>query len=216
MNIQLQRQPTFNARNSTIRFADDIVRKVNREYPRISATKIESFDSAKFFPYTMNNLWESIYDLRNKVIKDFFSASNFGKRISGILAPIKKYKLGNCKESAQLSLIGAKVNGIKNCKICYLESPSGYNYDHAVVLVKGKKPYIIDAWLGFADYVPKAIERYQKEFRNCFDFKEAKTEKMLVREDVGIIQNFLNNKTSSLESREIIKKTFPELILKKN
>lgn len=35
-----------------------------------------------------------------------------------------------------------------------------------VYVQNGTKPYIIDSWLGFADYVPNTIKRFQKEFRN--------------------------------------------------
>ena len=77
--------------------------------------------------------------------------------------------LSNCGESAELAFMFAKINDIKNCAIAGLYHPMGKDYDHAVLLVKDKKPYIIDAWLGFADYVPNAIKRYQSEFKNCFD-----------------------------------------------
>ena len=36
----------FKGRKKTIRFADDIVRKVYNEFPRISATKVEDWKSS--------------------------------------------------------------------------------------------------------------------------------------------------------------------------
>ena len=216
MNIQLQKQPTFNARNSTIRFADDIVRKVNKEYPRVSVTKLESLNNSKKFSLLLNELWEATANMRGLIRGSYTNSMTFANEIRAFLLPIKFTRLGNCKESAQLAFIAAKANGIKNCKMAYLESPDGFDYDHAVVLVKGKKPYVIDAWLGFADYIPKAIERYQKEFRNCFDFDNAKTEKMLVKEDFGLLQNFLNSKTSSKKEISEIKRICSNLILNKS
>ena len=35
-----------------------------------------------------------------------------------------------------------------------------------------KKPYVIDAWFGFADYIPNAIKRYQKEYQKYFDLPD--------------------------------------------
>ena len=60
---------------------------------------------------------------------------------------------------------------------------------------------------------PNTIEKYRKDFRNCFDFEEAKTEKMIVEEDFGLIYYFLNNKTSSKESINEIKNICSNLIL---
>ena len=215
MNIQSINQQTFGARNLTIRRADDIVRKVNNEFPRVSITKIESLPNAKYYLFLLRNLWIKTIDMRDSTRHDFLTLNknNFKEKILSIINPIKDLKLGNCRESAILGLLGAKANGIKNCKIAFLKSPDGYDFDHAVVLVKDKKPYIIDAWLGFADYVPKSIERYKKEFRNCFDFEEAKTEKMIVKEDFGLIYYFLNNKTSSKKSIDEIKKICSNLII---
>lgn len=215
MNIQLKNQPTFSARNPKIRFADDIVRKVNKEYPRISTSKVECFKNFFHFPLLLNNLWELTADTRDFIRLSYLNSSSFSDKISSLLLPIKLSKLGNCKESAQLAILAAKANGIENCEIAYLESPEGFDYDHAVVLVKDKKPYIIDAWLGFADYVPNAIEKYQKDFRDCFDFEGAQTEKMIIKQDFGLIQNFLNFKTSSKKNLNIIKKICSNLILKK-
>ena len=105
------------------------------------------------------------------------------------------------------------MNGIDNCKMAFVVSPEDYDYDHAVVLVEDKKPYIIDAWLGFADYVPNAIKKFQKDFRNCFDFEKAKTEKMQVKEDFGLIQHFLNDEVKQ-EDIEGLKNAYNYLVLK--
>lgn len=205
---------TFTSRNRQIRFADDLVRKVNQEFPRVSASKLESFNNAKNFGFLIEDLWGLTSFIRSIINGNFLELEESTEKIKLLLNTIKTRKLGNCQESAQLALVVAKINGIENCKIAHLISPKEYNYDHAVVLVEDEKPYIIDAWLGFADYIPNAIKKYQKDFRNCFDFSKAKTEKMLVKEDFGIIQRFLNYEITS----EDIKKTksiYPNLILTK-
>ena len=93
-----------------------------------------------------------------------------------------KSKVGNCHESAILAEIAAKTNGIRNCFVAQIKPHTGRmadTHDHAVLYVDSfKRPYIIDAWLGFADYVPNAMERYRKEYSNFFDFEKFGTEKM--------------------------------------
>ena len=82
-------------------------------------------------------------------------------------------------------------------------------------MIDDKKPYIIDSWLGFADYVPNAIQRYQKEFENFFDFRQAKTQEMIVKEDYYNVLTFLNENFSKKDIRDL-KKIVPNLILKKD
>lgn len=213
MNINNSYNQTFTSRNATIRFADDLARKVNQEFPRVSTTKLESFNNVCKIEYFMEDLWEKIFLMRNSINRRFVKTEDPVKKLKLLLDTIKTKKLGNCKESAQLSFILAKMNGIDNCKMAFVVSPEDYDYDHAVVLVEDKKPYIIDAWLGFADYVPNAIKKFQKDFRNCFDFEKAKTEKMQVKEDFGLIQHFLNDEVKQ-EDIEGLKNAYNYLVLK--
>ena len=216
MDINCNQNLGFCSRNKKIRFADDIARNVNKQYPRISHSLVCSMNNSKKFPHLLSKLDYDIASLRS-IKRDVFElSSNFPIQVKSLTAPIKMFKVGNCGESAELSMLAALANGIKNCKKCSLKTPNVETYDHGVVLVNDKKPYIIDAWLGFADYVPNAIKRYQGEFRHHFDFKELKTEKMVVvpASDKYYTNSFLNNKFSN-EQIEIIKNTLPELILKK-
>ena len=212
MNINFNNNNTFTSRNTTIRFADNIARKVNKEFPRISASKVENFKNIELFVDFIEDLWCKTSKMRNKRKKEFLTLTNNKDKIRLIFDYIKNFKLGNCKESAELSLLVAKMNGIKNAKIAYLKSPEGFDYDHAVVLVNEKKPYIIDSWLGFADFVPKAFEKYKKDFSECFDFAGSKTEKMTVLEDIGLLQLFLNYRIKK-QDLNAIKKEYPNLIL---
>jgi hypothetical protein len=136
-------------------------------------------------------------------------------QVKSILKLIKERKIGNCSEASFLALISARVNGVKNCVTAFITSPNGFNYDHSIILVEDEKPYIIDAWLGFADYVPNAIKRYQKDFKNCFDFKEAKTNEMIIKPDEYSVFADLND---SLQKKDIrkMKKIAPNLVLKKD
>ena len=207
MHIMENQNIHFNARNPKIRFADDLARKINQEYPRQSATKMECLKNAQNYPEAINDLRLSIRVMREdrkSNVRFFASTSELVERLFNT---IKKHKKGNCGESAELTLISSKLNGIENCIKACIENPYGGDFDHAVVLVKDKKPYIIDAWLGFADYVPNAIKRYQGEFRKYFEFDQY-GEKMLIKEDF----HYLNEKIPPKELNKI-KKNHPEVII---
>ena len=104
--------------------------------------------------------------------------------------------------------IAAKVNGIKNCYTAQLKPLTdnhGDTLDHAVLYVDSSKhPYIIDPWLGFADFVPNVFERYRKEFSAHFDFDKFGTDKMFF-EPLGMRRNL------SAEEVKELKASFPEL-----
>ena len=121
---------------------------------------------------------------------------------------IKRKKLGNCHESAILAEIAAKANGIRNCYTAQLKpltNNSSDSLDHAVLYVDSPKhPYIIDPWLGFADFVPNAFERYRKEFSAHFDFDKFGTDKMFF-EPLGMRKNL------SIEETKKLKESFSEL-----
>lgn len=141
----------------------------------------------------------------------FFTTSNKEFGLMAIVDPIKEMRYGNCGESAFLSIICAKINRLKNVQIASLYSPGDYNYDHAVVLInKDKKPYILDAWLGFADYLPNAIKRWQNEFKHHFDFDLAGTNKITLKEYTTRQSVFLKELSSN-----IMRKICPELIMPK-
>lgn len=217
MRVSNISSPTFSSRNKTIRFADDIARHVNKEFPRVSQTLAEGLNNADKFPNLMGRLKKNITEMRDIKYDAFERSKDFKTKLLSFVVPIKVYKKGNCGESAELTMLMAKANGIQNCKKCSLKTPKGRSYDHAVVLVEDKKPYIIDAWLGFADYVPNAIKRYQGEFRQHFDFKGLKTEKMVVQKgaDTYYSNKFLNQKFTK-KNLETLKKGFPSFVIKKN
>jgi len=159
-----------------------------------------------------------ISDLRLlQKLKSIFIGNNFIKNIKNVVEPIKRFKIGNCGESADLAAIAARVNGIKNISIASIRTPTGVPFDHAVLLVNDKKPYIIDGWLGFADYIPNAINRYKKEFRNHFDFEKLQTEEMRVipYDGVNFFNGFLNREFTKKEIEQI-RNLYPEIIIEKS
>ena len=170
MQISSVNNTNFQSRYRRIRFADDIARRVNQCYPRVSLSKIKSFNNAQEYPELIDDIAERLVnDVRQKKQDMYEDAESFCKKIKAFITPVKKNGLGNCSESAQISSIVAKVNGIKDCNIAHLYTTNEKDLDHAVLFVSEEKPYIIDAWLGFADYVPNAINKYKTLFGNIFN-----------------------------------------------
>lgn len=203
----------FSSRNATIRKADDIARKINNAFPRISKSRIEDFSHYNDRGFLNFKLREQSRRMRN--IKDarFRNATHPIQKLLAFMVPIKESKCGNCAESAQLAAISAKMNDINNATIARLRNANGESYDHQVLLVNEKTPYVIDPWLGFADYVPNAIEKYRGIYRNNFDFKKLGEKGMhfiVDREDV--YDNFLRRNIGDEDLKTLIK-LYPELLV---
>jgi len=211
--------PNFCSRNKIIQEADRIVRHVNNCYPRISTSLIEDFPSIKkerFFNL-LNRLYQKLHSLREKSYINlqnvyYFNKTDILKNYPNI---IKRLKCGNCRESAELTLLFAKMNGIENAQIRHLQTRRGKDLDHAVVYVSGKKPYIMDAWLGFADFVPNTIERYKKEISKHFDKRMLKSKKFIFANPNSPTSQWLNELAESKNIINNLKLNFPEWQIKK-
>ncbi len=213
MRITATNNVNFESKNKTIRIADDIARHVNKCYPRISSSLTDDFVNIygfRNFKKRINKKTEQY--LRYEISERFDNADNFIGKILAFVKPVKKYKLGNCGESAQLSAIVAKVNGLKNCYIASLKKATGEDLDHSVLLVNDKKPYVIDAWLGFADYIPNAFNRYKNEFNCHFNLNE--TDKLALKELKSDYTAVLNSDFTKTQINKI-KKLFPEQFIKR-
>ena len=213
MQLNAPNNINFQSRNKTIRFADDIARHVNKCYPRISSSLTDDFVNIQCFRKFKKRLNRKTEDLLRYDISDAFDeADNFTGKILAFVKPVKKYKLGNCGEGAQLSAIVAKVNGLKDCYIASLKTKRGKDLDHSVLFVNNEKPYIIDAWLGFADYVPNACARYKNEFGHHFNIHEK--DKLVFQELKSDYTEVLNPNFSRTQINKI-KKIFPEQLIKR-
>ncbi|MBO5434534.1 hypothetical protein J6A31_01765 [bacterium] len=207
----------FNARNKTIRFADDIVRKVNNEFPRISATKVEDWKSSNLNKSPAKKLFNKLSVVRNRVRLGFFNSYTFKNLVQSLVEPIKEIKVGNCGEATDLGYLAARANGLKNSYRAMVMTPDFRDYDHVVVIVDedGQNPYVLDAWLGFADYLPKAIERYQKDFRQYFNFDKLKTDKMQfvsIEHNYQKLKDFFDREFTQ-EEIENIRTIYPQFIV---
>jgi len=158
----------FSARNITIREADNLARTIAKsfQYPSTSKTAINKNISLQKKDQLLKQTVNFRTALDNK-LKYTFGTFN---KIDTIIKAIKENCIVNCLEFSFLASLYAKCSGIKNYDIKSLSTLTK-ELDHGVLYVQnGNKPYVIDPWLGFADYVPKAIERYNSEFRNFLDF----------------------------------------------
>ena len=212
MKVNNINSQNFRSRNKTIRYADDIARRVNIIYPRISSTLFEDFNNVDKFRNLMSRLFDEINIMREYKLDLVYSAKSTISKIGALIYPIRMYHCGNCRESAQLAAIAAKVNGIKNCFLAGIYTSDGTSLDHGVAYVDDKKPYIIDTWLGFADYVPNAINRYKSEYLHHFD-ANPNTKMKFVKKDSSY--DYFLNKELEQADLEKLRKYLPGLVIKK-
>lgn len=229
-NFKPAKTQHFTSLHGEMSFADDIMRRANNLYPRVSPLYFNEFKNA---PKKQESILKANFKLnlfRKKSEKLKFLSEDIGqKELSGILADeyiknildlIKKIKLGNCGESSALGKIALVVNGIDDVKKVQLNGflrkniamPLDYSLD-IVHLSKdadlrdyrtfGKDAYIVDPWAKFVKRVPDAINYYKNDYKKPEFFQIFRT--------IGI-------KTNDFEvSSQMIKylnKVAPELKIK--
>lgn len=156
----------------TIRFADKIAREVNVQFPSLSLSLTNRYNNRHLVPKFKDGESKSwiraskFWDMKCEI---FCNRNKNYTKLSKFMKAVEEYKLADCLDRSFLALIIAKCSGLKKCSIRCLYSKEDGWLDHGVVYVADKKnPYIIDPWLGFADYLPKAFERYSGEYRKYF------------------------------------------------
>ena len=174
---------SFKSRNYEIRRADDIARTVSKRFPMLSSSKLSSLPNARLFQDATNRLHNKLIKTRINSIKAL-NPYNFGvypkDKILNFLTIMENDKLGNCSEMADLAMIFTYLRRIKDTCIADIKNTAEEYLDHVVLYVEnGKKPYVIDTWLGFADYLPNAIQRYKSEFSYIFPFEKASSQKFM-------------------------------------
>ena len=180
MQISYINKQNFNSRNITIREADNLAREVKKMFPSVSYSKLLKFDNYKLLKKSSDV--QPLRNIKNKILilREYLtdmSKCNQTKDIDYLIVLpdlVKKHKVANCGELSNITFLIAKCRDIKNCSLRLLADKFGIDMDHSVVYVNDKKPYIIDPWLGFADYVPEAIKRYNCEFRKFINFNNDK------------------------------------------
>ena len=112
-SVNINNNYSFKARRKEIRKADDIVRKVNCEFPAFSTTYADRFwlilnnkykPSAKKKALTFNN---KINTIRN----NYLSVKEENRDLTKPFKDIKQYKAGNCAEKCLLTMGALSANG---------------------------------------------------------------------------------------------------------
>lgn len=214
MNITIQQNINFTSRNATIRRAEDIARRVNNAFPMQSNTKFKVMGDGwakNLFAY--EKLSEKIFLMREYIDKKTSEAPSLIDKFKIFASSVKKNKVGNCGEASRLTLLAAKLNGIRGVYEARLVSDKKA-LDHEVIFVNAEKPYIIDPWLGFSDYEQNTISRWKNEYKNYFNFEDEdwKNLRVVRYKDLGYPSEY----DRELYPREIktLRKLYPELVLK--
>ena len=187
---------SFNAKNISIRYADKIIRNAKRQFPILSSTYIDTFYSdstpqkKSLKDSVKQRVSDSIEYIRDIYFSDYpamfdctISTDSMADFHAPLLQCLRKYKVGNCSESASLAVAALTGNGIDDAKKCYLylmtyfiskkDRTVLYKYstdlDHSIALTsmgknsdKQRDLIVVDPWLGFVDSLSNAIARYKQ------------------------------------------------------
>lgn len=222
------KQPSFQRRSPELRFADEIMRRANQVFPRMSTSKlhnriIELSDTVEIQP--------KYVDFVNREIKKFSFLRAFrpnrteapSQYVKQVLADLKQYRMANCDESATLGKLALALNGIPSIRaaLCvYKNGVASKIVDHAFDLVHlkegsvlsdvkgfGKDSYVVDLWKDSVDYSSNAFQKYETEFPKDFlsDIDDMSLSLGIsLKYDFEISESTLNE----------IKQNYPELIIK--
>ena len=83
-----------------------------------------------------------------------------------------------------------------------------------VVYVDDEKPYVIDAWLGIADYVPNITQKYKSEYRNHFNLPPIKDDIKFVKLEDDYYGDALAEELSRRQKNKLLK-FYPEMLIRK-
>ena len=213
MNITPVNVINFGSRDKKIRFADDIARYSARTFPCVSVTKLAPYCRSKAQEKSLNELSAQIDNVRATYFAKYPNAKTFGEQVDSIVGTIQSLKVGNCGESSLITSFVARLNGLKNVYVAELRKGLFSPLDHCVIFVKDKKPYVIDSWLGFADYFDRAIQRYKNEFADLLNIPKDADISIMPMSNAAFADILKPNFTKA--ELEQIRKKFPEMIMKK-
>lgn len=220
-----KKQPSFQRRSPEIRFADEIMRRTNRCFPRISDTKIVDELSALF---EIEKLPKHYLDYVERKIRANYILRAFRPDwieepsgfVQKVIEDVREYKIGDCGESSTLGKVALALNGIKSVKagLCvYKKGKIVKHLNHGLNVANlgekatlydvntfGKHSYVADFWNEFVDYTPNAFERFREKFE-----KHLRIGKDGVPKSIGICLSSdfeINEKTL-----DTIQASYPEL-----
>lgn len=217
-------QQSFQSRNPELRFADQVMRNANLQFPRISTTKIHR--RLREFPSVVKAHRDYIVELSERYNLFRTGRPKFKEKpwafVNIAMEDIQEYMIGNCGESEILGKIALALNGIKSRKAklaVYKEDQMVVTIDHVFNLVNYRedkmpfepktdgKSYVVDLWNGMVDYSPKAFTRYESEYA-----------KYLIPDKDGVPKTlgFVFRPDFDIDARRLrsLQKKYPELIIR--
>lgn len=180
-----KKQQSFQSRSPEIRFAEDVMRRVNREFLCISPSKL----SDRFLELSASRDVSSKYGryirslgLRNTHLRNFrsiWSTNPFGY-LCDVMKDVQYHRIGNCGELATIGKAALLSNGLPALKatLCVYKGDMRYGVlDHSMDIVNlegfpiwsrplfmGKRSYVVDLWRGIVDYSSNAFKMYESEY----------------------------------------------------
>ena len=181
----------FQARNKNIKQADDIQRRVRMCFPMMSPTYMDIFYNCHKRNLPDDPKSERAEEIVDKIdkqislLRNMFSsdkAKSYNISSDSELDVIKKIKIGNCGERAATAVAGLAANGIYDVETASLHMDLRYTnkktgkceysvqepVDHMLVIANPepenkdeKNKVVIDSWMGFADSMSGAMQRYK-------------------------------------------------------
>lgn len=173
--------------------AEKVCRIINSEFPSLSSTKISEFYNTKTNPYFQQYTHKIENRIETKVRRPLWlSYRGEGSELpfyQTLVEKIKDIKAANCGDLSKLCRLICNMNGIPSHKAEMLiekkDGQFGGSIDHAIQILPLKKesiafkPFaklkdvlIIDPWLGFAEFAPKAEEKFLKEYNQFFNLED--------------------------------------------
>lgn len=224
--------PAFTSRNKAIRTADLICRKVNKEFPVFSNTRLDAFNKcdSNIQMYRLRNAVSDVVGLLRYICNDIPEQLQAVK----LFSCMKTLKSGNCDELAIATYNTLKLNGYKNVRNCWLyaynpKTKEIKDLDHTVTVINLKLPenykfhisensdvkkrellkpdnttIIVDTWARFADFASNAFTKY-KNTVHLYE-KPSENEKILL---LPLRENKSFSKTEAF-----LKYKYPDLLLK--
>lgn len=167
-------QPTFQSRNRRISEIKDISRIARREFPMFSNTILETKNSLN--GKTLNQVYNYVSGLISEIRGYSSNSKTSAIYMLKNLDAIKKIKVGNCAESADVTTVACRINGFltansyelcafntKNKRVRKLgHTLTGIDFEKSELLepsnttvdiyLSGNKGIAVDNWAGVVDY----------------------------------------------------------------
>ena len=226
MDISINTKTNFTARNKEIRDADKIMRNLINRYPAISTSKATYYDIIRNKKPSLINKIKTSGECLIHARKQY-KAYTDEKSINEVFYCTKKFKLANCREYAHMALGAFAANGYKDLEVGRLykkvniknkngkEEKYSDIVDHVVLLVNGhsrdKKPFIVDPWRGFVDYLENGLTRFDGLFMKGFRKMETEEEHIRQKFTISVVKRDFEITDSTCRH---FAKEFPELIVK--